>query len=344
MKRLVVCDYPCNYTFPSFGFGSSEKRLWHLAKTASELPGFEVVITGPLWKPEYVPRAKYFPKRLDGLTYEEFVSRYGKFDYLFAGHEYFDKDEYVIPFFRVADKLVSYQLHPYEYKKASFDGKRSFLFCYSQEMVERYKDQKPIQALLFHSGVDENPYFTEHPKEYLLWMGRFDYDKSPHYAILAAKKLGLRIKLLGKTVYQPDYEKAYFDVLNDPIVEREGVVFGQKKMEIISESKCALYTLGEAYSEAGAGVLGEYLSSGVPIAGMTWKGNDAVCAAVDSPHLGHVSLVKHGSLDQEIADALADSVKHCLRLDRRQVYSNGKAKYDPHRLVRQVFDYVDQAD
>jgi len=39
-RRLVVCDYdnPHGYTFPNFDMGSSEKRLWHFAKSASELP------------------------------------------------------------------------------------------------------------------------------------------------------------------------------------------------------------------------------------------------------------------------------------------------------------------
>lgn len=137
-KRIVVCDYdnPKGYTFPSFGFGSSEKRIWHFAKTASEMEEFEVVITGPLWLPEYVPKAKHFSKRLGLNTYNEFLSKFGKFDFLFAGHEYFDKDEWVMPFKKCADTLISYQLHPYKYKKISFDGKKKILFCYSDEMVK----------------------------------------------------------------------------------------------------------------------------------------------------------------------------------------------------------------
>ena len=158
-KKVIVCDYdnPKKYTFPSFGFGSSEKRIWHFAKTLSEIPGYEVIITGPLWLPEYVPHSEYFPKRLDESTYEEFLETYGKCDYLFAGHEYFDKDEWVRPFEKCADILFSYQLHPYEYKKNSFNAKDKFLFCYSDEMLKRYKDQKPLKALLFHSGVHEKP-------------------------------------------------------------------------------------------------------------------------------------------------------------------------------------------
>jgi len=76
MKKIIVCDYnnPNNYTFPNFDMGSSEKRIWHFAKIASELEGYEVIITGPMWLPEYVPNAKYFPKQLNSHTYQEFIS------------------------------------------------------------------------------------------------------------------------------------------------------------------------------------------------------------------------------------------------------------------------------
>ncbi len=182
-KKVIVCDYdnPKKYTFPSFGFGSSEKRVWHFAKTVSELPGYEVIITGPLWLPEYVPNAQYFPKRLDGVTYKEFLHTFGKCDFLFAGHEYFDKDEWVKPFEACANILLSYQLHPYKYRKVSFNQKDKFLFCYSEQMLKEYAEQKPIKALLFHSGVDEEPYFTKNKKT--ICFGLADWTKIKHHTM-----------------------------------------------------------------------------------------------------------------------------------------------------------------
>jgi len=341
-KKLIVCDYPSKYTFPSFGFGSSEKRIWHFAKSVSELDNFDVILTGPLWRPEYVPNALYFKDRLNGDSIDNFLSKFGKADYLFAGHEYFDKDKYIIPFLKAANKLISYQLHPYKYKKKSFDAKTKHLFCYSEEMVELYKEQKPHQALLFHSGVDENPYFTKIPKKYLVWIGRIDTDKSPHYAILAAKKLNIPIYILGKTVYQPEYEKKYEDVLNLPIARKLGVVFGPQKMKIISEALCAIYTIGSDYIEAGAGVLGEFIASGIPIAGMTWKGNDAVCAAVDNKNLGKVVKVNKKQSEDEITSKLANSIKYCLSLDRKLVFNMGSDKFNPLKLVKNILDIVDK--
>ncbi|NWF65813.1 MAG: glycosyltransferase [Chloroflexi bacterium] len=336
--RLIVCDYdnPKGYTFPSFGFGSSEKRLWHFAKTASELEGVEVIITGPLWLREYVPKARYFPKRLNIETYQEFLDEYGKCDFLFAGHEYFDKDEWVKPFEKCANVLLSYQLHPYQYLKPSFNGKDKILFCYSDQMMKDYKEQKPVKALLFHSGVDEEPYFVEKHENYLLWMGRLDRDKAPHYAVEAAKILGMPLYILGKTVYQPEYYEANKETFSGKDIHLMGVRFGVEKMEILTKAACFVYTIDKSYSEAGAGVLGEALSCGIPIAGISWTGNDAVCEAVSSD-LGKIADV-HSLKEGEIAQALADAVRYCLTLNRKKIYEIGSEKYNPHKLVRQLLD------
>jgi len=342
-KKVIVCDYdnPKKYTFPSFGFGSSEKRVWHFAKTLSEIDGYEVIITGPLWLSEYVPNAKYFPKRLNSATYKEFLDNYGKCDYLFAGQEYFDKDEWVEPFEKCADILLSYQLHPYEYKKVSFNATDKFLFCYSDEMIEHYKEQKPLKALLFHSGVDEDPYFTVKKQDYLLWIGRLDKDKAPHYAILAAKELGMKLKILGKTVYQPEYYEQNKDLFSESHVEMLGVVFGKEKMKLISEARCAIYTIDKNYSEAGAGVLGEFLASGVPIAGISWLGTDAVCEAVDDPHLGQIAMVNREMNEKEIIDKLAEAIKVCLKIDTRKTFEIGSKKYDSKFLIQKIFQIIE---
>lgn len=341
-KRIIVCDYdnPKGYTFPSFGFGSSEKRIWHFAKTLSEIDDFEVIVTGPLWLQEYIPRATHFKKRLESHSRDEFLEIYGKCDYLFAGHEYFDKDEWVTPFKKCANILISYQLHPYEYTKISFNQKDKFLFCYSSEMLERYKDQKPIKQLLFHSGVNEDPFFTKNPEDYLLWIGRLDRDKAPHIAIKVAKKLNKRLKILGKTVYQEDYFNSIKDQFESDDIDYCGVRFGKEKMELISKAKCAIYTLDRNYSEAGAGVLGEILSCGVPIAGMSYKGNDSIYEAISSDKLGNI-VDCSGKTEDEIILDLCKAVDYCVRLDRSDVHRIGSQKYNPKKLVLEVFEKIE---
>lgn len=343
-KKIIICDYdnPDKYTFPNFGMGSSEKRLWHFAKTISELSEYEVILTGPLWLPEYIPKAKYFQKRLCKDTCEEFVAAYGKCDFLFSGHEYFDKDEWVEPFEKCARVLFSYQLHPYRYTIKSFNGKDKILFCYSDQMLEIYSEQDPVKALLFHSGVNEEPYFTQKPNGYLLWMGRLDKDKSPHYAILAAERLHMKIKILGKSVYQPEYVAEYGYLFNMPHVELMGVVTGRDKMRLISEAKCGVYTLDKDYEEAGAGVLGEILSCGVPIAGMSWTGNDAVCEAVDSKELGCIAIMDRDATTETIVQDLSECIKACVKLDREEIFKIGGNKYNPERLIIEMMKIVEE--
>lgn len=342
-KKLIVCDYPNpnNYTFPNFGLGSTEKRFWQIAETISNFKDFEVIITGPLWIPKYVKGAKYFPKRLDKSTVNEFVRKFGKADYLFAGSEYFDKDDYSKAFLKAANKIISYVTHVYDFKKVSFDGRRSFLFCYSDEMFERYKKQKPHKLLLFHSGVNEKPYLTIRPKRYLIWAGRIDFDKCPHYAILAAKKLDIPIYILGDTVMQPDYKIKYEHLLKSAGVKYLGVVSGRRKMKILSEALLGVYTCGPNFKEAGAAILGEMMCSGLPIAGMTWSGNDAVCEAVNSDKLGKVLKAKRSMSENDIVNGLAKTIKECLTLDRKTIFEIGSYRFNMDRLMREMFFIVE---
>lgn len=345
MKKFIVCDYPnpLNYTFPNFSLGSTEKRLWQIAKTVSEFNDFEVIITGPMWLSKYIPRAKYFPKRLNEETVDEFLDKFGKADYLFAGSEYFDKKNITGAFLKASTKIISYVSHIYDFSFNCFDRKSSFLFCYSNEIIEKYKNQKPIKTLLFHSGVNEKVYFTKKPKKYLLWIGRIDEEKVPHYALLAAEKMKMPIYVLGKTVLQPEYEKKYKKLFNSPLVKNFGVVTGPKKMKLISEAVCGVYTCNPNFIEAGAGTLGEMLCSGIPVAGISWKGNDAVCEAVNSDKLGYVSLINSNMTEQQIVNSLVKSIKSSLLLDRKSIYDISNYRYNMNRLMREMFFTIDNS-
>ncbi|MEI6237958.1 MAG: hypothetical protein WCP15_00295 [bacterium] len=340
-KKIIICDYPSKYTFPSFGFGSAEKRIWSFAKTLSNTELFEVIITGPLWLPKYLPSARYFPTRLDVDSVDDFIKIFGKVDYLFAGHEYFDKDNYVNAFLKVSNKLISYQGNTYKYCRKSYDAERVFLFCYSDQMISLYKDQLPKKVLSYHSGVDEICYLTEKPKNYLVWIGRIDTDKSPHYAALASKVIGIPLYILGESKYQKDYEEKYKYIFSDSNVQRKGVVYGPEKMKLLSEATCGIYTLGKDYTEAGAGVLGEILRSGIPLAAISWKGNDAVCEAVDDDRLGKVELINEGETEEQIVGKLVKSIRYCLELDRKEIYKLANEKYDPMSLAEKMFRIID---
>lgn len=209
-------------------------------------------------------------------------------------------------------------------------------------MLNEYSEQKPLKALLFHSGVEEEPYFTENKKDYLLWVGRLDQDKAPHYAVLAAEKLGMKIKVLGKTIYQPEYFEKNMHIFSLPHVEMIGVVFGKEKMKLISEARCAVYTIDKNYYEAGAGVLGEILSSGVPIAGMSWSGIDAICEAVNNKNFGEVALIKKDDSEEQIIEKLSQTIINCLNIDSHETFKLGSHKYNPKFLITKLFEMVEE--
>jgi glycosyltransferase involved in cell wall biosynthesis len=301
-----------------------------------------VIITGPLWLHQYVPKAKHFEERLDIKTVDKFIKYFGHADYLFAGHEYFDKDDYIQTFKKVAKKNFTYILHPYTFKKNFFDKKRIFMFCYSDQIKEIYKDFKPIKQVLFHSGVNEYPYLTNKPKKYLVWMGRIEQHKLPHLAILAAIKLNIPIYLLGKPVYESRYASKYKDILNHKIVKKMGVVFGQEKMKLISEASCAIYTVDKNFIDAGPGVLGEYLCSGVPIAGICWTKKEAVTEAVNSPYSGKIIKVNDKMDDQLIADKISKAINYCFSLDRKKIFKTANEKYNMKKIMRKIFYILDK--
>jgi hypothetical protein len=78
----------------------------------------------------------------------------------------------------------------------AFDGIGHRLYCYSQQMANRYHTHSPILELAVHAGWKERE--PDSVKgEGLVWVGRVDEDKSPRLAVRAAQILGRRIRVVG---------------------------------------------------------------------------------------------------------------------------------------------------
>lgn len=152
----------------------------------------------------------------------------------------------------------------------------------------------------------------------------------------------MKIKILGRTVYQPEYFEKNKHLFTLPHVEMMGTVFGKEKMKIISEARCAVYTIDKYYQEAGAGVLGEIVSSGVPIAGMSWTGDDAVCEAIDNDALGEVAIMPKSYSDTEVVVKLSETISRCLRINSECTFKVGSKKYDPKNLVLKIFEIINE--
>ena len=336
--RVVVCDFPSQFLFPPTGYGGIERWLWSVAKRSDEL-GCEVVLSGPQWRSYLLPQARHYKDRIEHHEKAaEFIKTNGRFDILIAGHEYFDDPDIVESFKTVAENMFTYQLTAKPYTRVAH-GDRCHLFCFSDEMMRLYADQKPKKMLVVGEGEHEDPIPLE-TDNYLVWVGRLDKDKSPHYAVLAARKLGMDLFILGDIQYQPEYRDAYRDVLFSDGVKHFGVVSGKRKMELIGGAKCAFYTASPDWTEAAGLVLSECIRSGVPVAGMTWKGDDSVVEAVGDNEGGYVNKIPLHASDKDIADALEDSARRCFEIKRENILNYGNSRYNPRSITEKFLSFT----
>ncbi len=337
-NRVVVCDFPSQFLFPPTGYGGIERWLWSVAKRSYEL-GHEVVLSGPQWRSYLLPQAGHYTGRLENRrNTTEFLHTRGRFDFLVVGHEYFDDPEIVKNFETVAENMLTYQLTTKPYARVAYKG-QCHLFCFSDEMMRLYTDQNPKKLPVVGEGENEDP-IPSNAKNYLVWIGRLDRDKAPHYAVLAARKLNMDLFILGDTQYQPEYIDAYRGVLFSDGVKHFGVVSGRRKMELIGGAKCAFYTASPEWTEAAGLVLSECIRSGVPVAGMTWKGDDSVVEAVGDNEGGYVNKISHGASNQDVADALEDSARMCFELKRKDILDYGNSRYNPLDLAEKFLSSV----
>jgi glycosyltransferase involved in cell wall biosynthesis len=336
-KKIVVCDYPSKYLFPPNGYGGIERWLWTVAKEALALE-MQVVLIGPNWQYKLLPQARYIQKSIIDIDSKDFLKMVGEMDFLVAGHEYWFNYDLIKKFEKISRKCLTYQ-HALtsQYKKKVFDNERHFLFCYSDQFCSIFKEQQPTKLLCVSAGYQEEP-LKRDPEKYLISLGRIDKDKSPHYAILAAKKLGMPIYIIGESVRDNEYVEDYKDIFNLPHVKKLGVIFGKEKMEYIARSLCGIYTIDKNYKEPAAGTICEIIRSGVPLVGMTWSSDDSVCEPIKfDKNFGIIKRFEAGKDSEEIIiNSLVKAIKESLNLDREYIYENGNKFYNPKDLVEKM--------
>jgi len=341
-KKVVVCDFSSDYYFPPKGYGGIERWLWTVAKESLNL-GMKVIIIGPKWKKRSLQQAIHEPKSITIISLKDFTERYGIVDFLVAGHEYWHNKNLRRKFEKISKKTITFQHMPDPiFKKRYFDRKKHFLFCYSNEMIKRFKLQSPIKELCVSRGYNEKA-IKKNKKGYLVWIGRLDKDKIPHIAVLAAKKINKQIYLLGKPIRENDYFKKYKNILKMNHVKRftskgckRNEVTGKNKMDLIAKADCMIYTLNSDYIEAGSAIFADSLSCGVPVAAISWKNNDCSYAALNSK-TGVIAKINQKDDQEKIVNKLSKAINSCLKLDRKLVYEIGSKKFNSKNLVKKMY-------
>lgn len=329
-----VCDFPGSYAFPPAGYGGIERWLWAVA-VGARAAGADVHLLGPGWLTDLEHDWVRKPVRLEDLTpgsLAERELRSAGYDLLVVGHEYPSLPAWTRTWNKLDCDMATFQHSPvFQHADTAFDGKRSRLYCYSPEMIERYAAHRPIPELAVHLGLDE-----EEPPAVagsdLVWLGRIDEEKAPHIAVRAAQILGRRIQIVGP-VFDEAYVRRHEHLFSADHVKWVGELGGPAKTAAIRDASVFVYTYARAYVEAGAAVFGESLRAGTPMAALTWREGTCAQAAL-CDQTGVVAVADPVVDDETAAELLARAIEKAEDLKYAEVQEIGMDRFDPARHFR----------
>lgn len=332
--KVGVCDFPSTYAFPPHGYGGIERWLWAVA-VGAQRAGAEVRLLGPAWRDD-LPRS--FPRepiRLETVDPGDAALRRLEalnLDLLVVGHEYPSLPAWRRVWEELDCDVVTFQHNPtFIHAAHAFDRHRSRLYCYSPEMIHRYREHHPSQTLSVQFGLGEEPLPVRQGHD-LVWIGRIDRDKAPHLAARAAGLLGRRLRVIGP-VLDRWYLNRHWADLGAAHVELVGELVGRAKAEALRDGRVVVYTCARDYIEAGAAVFGEALRAGTPMAALAWRAGTCAEAALCG-ETGAVATVSPEAGDGDAVARLAGAIENAATLAAESVQHIGLARFDPERHFR----------
>ena len=325
-----ICDFPALYAFPPTGYAGIERWLW-AAAVGARRSGADVHLIGEQWRPELAERWPMRRVRLENLDGGPELGRLRSagYDLLVVWHEYPGR-----PAWREAWRSLDCDVATFQHGNnvwhpaGTFDGVGSRLYCYSAEMMALYADHRPRAELAVHQGIDEDEPLATDGQD-LVWVGRVDAVKAPHLAVMAAGRLGLRIRITGP-VFDDGYVRRHQRLFGAAHVEMVGEVGGAAKAAEFHRGRVLVYTCGREYVEAGAAVFGEALRAGTPVAALAWRSGTCADAALCAD-TGSIARVDPEDSDEEAAAALAAAIERAATLRAAAVQEIGMARFDPAR-------------
>lgn len=328
--RVGVCDFPSSYAFPPHGYGGIERWLWAAAVGAKDA-GADVLLIGPSWREDVHGFAR-LPLRLEQLEPGSQSARRlaeRKLDLLVVGHEYPSLPAWRSVWEALDCDVATFQHDPdFRHPPSTFGRGRARLYCYSEEMAERYRIHNPRRELAVHLGWKEDPLPATAGRD-LVWMGRIHEDKAPHLAILASARLGRRLRLVGP-VLDATYASRCSTLLHAEHVEVVGEIAGARKTELLRDAAAMIYTCAPGYVEAGAAVFGEALRAGTPVAALAWGPGGCPQAAL-CQESGVVSQHDPQDSTEDVVEGLGQAISQVLALSPPSVQEIGLHRFQPER-------------
>jgi glycosyltransferase involved in cell wall biosynthesis len=120
-----------------------------------------------------------------------------------------------------------------------------------------------------HNGINVNSYtFNSEPKDYVIWLGKFNPDKGVHEAILAARQAKVKLLLAGSIDHLEAEDLAYYQTKIEPYIDNQQVIYlgeinDQQKNKYLGEALALLNPI--KWQEPFGLTMVEALACGTPV-------------------------------------------------------------------------------
>jgi len=221
----------------------------------------------------YITLARQVQSELIAQAYE--MANQDEFDLV---HVWCNEEEQALVNARLCQKPVLFNHHePFNFltRYRAIFPKYPYLNWISFSMAQRQTFGLPPSQVnwvgnVYH-GLDPDLYQPNyHPQDYLLYAGRIIQPKGVHYAIAAAKKLGMKLKIAGKH-YAGHSKDRYWQEMIEPEIDGDQIEYVgfvkdvKAKQKLFGKAKALL--MPSTWQEPFGLVMIEAMACGTPVVG-----------------------------------------------------------------------------
>lgn len=261
-------------TIPPKSYGSTENAIYHLVEELVNL-GHEVTLFAPADARTSAKQISFVPTSLltEGVPWQANLKAYyhlhKSLEYI-AEHDFdivhthlsSSSDMYIFPLAALLTTPHVTTLHglfPFDRTPDNWAGDADRYFMEWGQRVPlvaisesaRAQISHPIAfAGTIHNGVQLHHYTSNvaQIEKYLLWIGRFTYEKGAHLAIEAARHAGVPLLLAGTKETQSQNAMDYYRHLVEPYLDGDqirylGPISMQQKIDLLGQAHALLYPI-----------------------------------------------------------------------------------------------------